>query len=56
MASDIVGSWVREHNLIVDPIPFEDGFVPVPMEPGLGCELDMEAVERYSQGYETVTL
>ncbi|MDP6039881.1 MAG: enolase C-terminal domain-like protein, partial [Candidatus Latescibacteria bacterium] len=26
MASDIVGSWVREHNLIQDPIPFEDGF------------------------------
>ena len=56
MASDIVGSWVREHNLIVDPIPFEDGFVSVPMEPGLGCELDMEPVERYSQGVETVTL
>ncbi len=54
MASDFVGSWVREDDLIVEPMVFEEGFVPVSMAPGLGCELDMAAVERYSQGYETI--
>jgi len=55
MASDIVGSWVRESNLIQEPFTFADGFLPVPMEPGLGCELDLLAVERYCQAHETIT-
>ena len=54
MASDFVGSWVREDDLIVEPMVFEEGSVPVSMAPGLGCELDMAAVERFSQGYETI--
>ena len=54
MASDIVGSWVREHSLIRESREFADGFTPVPMAPGLGCELDMAAVERYSRSRETV--
>ena len=54
MASDFVGSWTREDDLIVEPIEFADGFVPTPMKPGLGCEIDMEALERYVQGRETV--
>ena len=54
MASDFVGSWTREDDLIVEPISFVDGYVPTPTKPGLGCELDMEAVERYCQASETV--
>ena len=54
MASDFVGSWVREDDLIMAPIRFENGYVPVPMTPGLGCELDLDAVARYSQGHETL--
>ena len=54
MASDIVGSWVREHNLILEPMVFEEGFTPVSMAPGLGCELDIEAVTRYSSAHETI--
>ena len=54
MASDIVGSWVREHSLIRESRVFEDGFTPVSMAPGLGCELDIAAVERYSRACETV--
>ena len=54
MASDFVGSWTREDDLIVEPIQFVEGYVPTPMRPGLGCELDMEAVERYGQGQETI--
>lgn len=54
MASDFVGSWTREDDLIVDPLEFADGFTPVPMKPGLGCELDMEVLPRYTQAHETV--
>ena len=54
MASDFVGSWTREDDLIVDPIEFVDGYVPTPTKPGLGCELDEEALPRYLQGHETV--
>ena len=54
MASDFVGSWTREDDLIVEPIAFADGFTPVPMAPGLGCELDLGALERYVQAAETV--
>ena len=49
MASDFVGSWTREDDLIVEPIPFVDGFVPTPMAPGLGCGLDLAALDRYTR-------
>lgn len=52
MASDFVGSWTREDDLIVEPLLFSNGYTPTPMAPGLGCELDMAAVERYTQYYE----
>jgi muconate cycloisomerase len=54
MASDFVGSWTREDDLIVEPIPFVEGFVPTPMKPGLGCEIDEVALERYMTAYEEV--
>jgi L-alanine-DL-glutamate epimerase-like enolase superfamily enzyme len=47
LASDFVGSWTREDDLIVEPIHFEDGYAIVPERPGLGCELDLDAVKRY---------
>jgi muconate cycloisomerase len=56
MASDFVGSWTREDDLIVEPIIFVDGHVPVPQGPGLGCELDAEALARYVQAHEVVAL
>ena len=56
MASDFVGSWTREDDLIVEPIEFVDGYVPTPMKPGLGCEIDTAALERYVQGGEKVNL
>jgi muconate cycloisomerase len=54
MASDFVGSWTREDDLIVEPIRFVDGYTPTPMAPGLGCELDMAALSRYTQKHETI--
>jgi muconate cycloisomerase len=47
LPSDLVGSWVREDDLIAEPIQFADGYAIVPSGPGLGCELDMAAIERY---------
>jgi len=44
---DFVGSWTREDDLIVNGIQFEEGHAVVPGDPGLGCELDIDAVEKY---------
>jgi muconate cycloisomerase len=47
LASDFVGSWTREDDLIVEPIRFEDGYAVVPDRPGLGCTLDEDALAKY---------
>ena len=47
MASDFVGSWTREDDLIVEPIEFVDGYVPTPTKPGLGVEVNWDAVRAY---------
>ena len=47
LPSDIVGHLLREDDLIVEPIRMEDGCLVVPDAPGLGVELDREALERY---------
>jgi muconate cycloisomerase len=47
LSSDVVGEKIRSNDLIVEPIRFEDGYALVPQGPGLGVELDMEAVEKY---------
>jgi muconate cycloisomerase len=55
MASDFVGSWTREDDLIVEPIEFVDGYVPTPEKPGLGCELDYDALQKYTQAHEEMS-
>ena len=47
LGSDIIGNFLREDDLIVDPIPFQGGHALVPDGPGLGVELDEKALERY---------
>jgi muconate cycloisomerase len=54
LPSDLVGSFVREDDLIVDGIQIEQGHAVVPKGPGLGCVLDEEAVERYSVEKEQI--
>lgn len=44
---DIIGNVLREDDLIVEPIRIEDGAAVVPDGPGLGVELDREAIDRY---------
>jgi muconate cycloisomerase len=47
LPSDIIGHLFREDDLITRPIPFVEGSAVVPDAPGLGVELDREALEKY---------
>ncbi|MBT4501271.1 MAG: hypothetical protein HOC74_26305 [Gemmatimonadetes bacterium] len=47
LPSDIVGNFLREDDLIVEPIHIEGGFATVPDKPGMGVELDEAAVQKY---------
>lgn len=47
LPSDIFGRLIREHDLLVEPLRIENGQVVVPQRPGLGVDLDLDAVERY---------
>ncbi len=46
LTSDICGETLRVDDCITEPLRFAEGHVLVPQGPGLGVELDMEAVER----------
>jgi muconate cycloisomerase len=48
--SDIFGELVREDDLIVDPIDFQNGAALVRQGDGLGITLDLAAVEKYKTG------
>ncbi len=50
MPSDIFGELVRDDDLIIEPIRFENGSALVPQDPGLGIELDRAALEKYRAG------
>jgi muconate cycloisomerase len=47
LASDIIGNFLREDDLIVEPLRIENGQALVPRTPGLGVELDEAALKRY---------
>lgn len=48
LPSDIFGRLIREHDLLREPLEFlGDGHFRVPDGPGLGVELDPDAVENY---------
>jgi muconate cycloisomerase len=48
LPSDIFGRLVREHDLLRQPLQFDGRFVSVPVTPGLGVELDEDALANYS--------
>lgn len=48
MPSDLIGHLIRVDDLIRQPLVTEDGAVRVPDGPGLGVELDEDALDRYS--------
>ena len=49
LPADIFGRLIREHDLLKAPITFEDGHAEVPAGPGLGVELDAEALRHYGR-------
>ena len=48
LGSDIIGQFMREDDLIIDPLIYENGHVLVPQGPGLGVALDRDALSRYT--------
>jgi muconate cycloisomerase len=47
LRSDVFGQLVRENDLIVEPIEIASGRARVPQEPGLGVDLDLDALDAY---------
>lgn len=45
---DIFGRLVREHDLLKSPLEFDRRFVQVPTGPGLGVDLDEDALAHYA--------
>lgn len=45
--SDIFGRLIREHDLLKQPLQFDPPFAIVPRGPGLGIELDRDAIRHY---------
>ena len=50
LPSDIFGRFIRGHDLLRVPLAIADGHVHVPTGPGLGVELDMDAVDDHCSG------
>ena len=50
LASDLCSEWVREHTLVKQRMQYRDGGAIVPNLPGLGVELDHDAVKKYTVG------
>lgn len=47
LPGDMVGNFLREDDLIEEPIPIENGCARLPTAPGLGVTLDEAALARY---------
>lgn len=47
LPSDIFGRMIREHDLLQQPLHFEQGSVAVPAGPGLGVQIDEAALAHY---------
>ena len=52
--SDIFGRMVREHDLLKEPLRFSPPYVELPSGPGLGVELDPEALAHYQTAQQLV--
>lgn len=54
LPSDIIGAFARKDDLIEPGIRYESGYALVPEEPGLGVELDENALEKFVLSYTEV--
>jgi muconate cycloisomerase len=53
LPSDLQSAYIREHTLVTWDWPYEDGTLPLPPGPGLGVELDHDAVQHYRRTVAT---
>jgi len=53
LPGDQIGPWVREHSLVRTPFEVHEGRVKIPEGPGLGVEVDLDALDRYSTWHQT---
>jgi len=56
LPGDHAGPWLRESDLLMNSLKIENGGITVPSGPGLGIEVDMAALDRYTTGYFSVPL
>lgn len=49
MPSDLQTATIREHTLVTWDWPYDNGSLPLPAGPGLGVELDRDALRHYSR-------
>jgi muconate cycloisomerase len=47
--SDTCGSLYHAEDLLIEPLRLEDGYAYPPEGPGLGIEIDMAVLERWSK-------
>jgi muconate cycloisomerase len=45
--SDVFGRLIREHDLLTKPLEMRPPFAALPAGPGLGVELDRDAIRHY---------
>src|SRR5262249_46656893 len=50
LPADVFGLLVREDDLLAEPLQIQKGLAAVPQRPGLGVELDTDALARYQVG------
>jgi muconate cycloisomerase len=56
LPSDIFGELVRSDDLLVEPLQFEGSQVSVPTGPGLGVELDRDALRKHQTNHWELSL
>ena len=44
---EVTGPWLRESHLLTRDLRIENGHVLIPEGPGMGVEVDHDALERY---------
>lgn len=54
--SDLFGRTIRQHNLITNPLQPHNGLMDVPAGPGLGVDLDRDALDKFTQRRFTIKL
>ena len=47
MPSDIFGRLIRSHDLLKTPLDIQPPFVSLPEGPGLGIEVDEDAIKQF---------